>query len=472
MAAKQHHSDPQPRALPTRAAKARIKPAAKGHPQPAKAGKPRLARAANADFNADRPRPNREAKTDFKLDRPRRDADRSTSDRSRRDVEAGFKADRPRPSRAADSDFKAGKSRRNEGADFKAERRSDRPRPDSEARTGGRSDRPRPSREGNRELPRQRSGGQSRSPRYESSRSESSRYDQSAPPRSQRSLPPVEAKPAGIGYAPENAVPTSFEEADLIYGRHPVLAALEGQRSLNRIWITAKLRYDHRFHDLLGQAKANGTVIDEVEPQRLDQLTFRANHQGVVAQVAPHAYMELSDLIEQAKAASEQPVLIVADSITDPHNLGAIIRTAEALGAQGLVIPQRRAVGVTSTVVKVAAGALETFSVARVINLGRALEELKAAGFWIYGTASSGSQALPTVKFSGPVVLVVGAEGDGLSMLTQRACDSLVSIPLGGHTPSLNASVATGMALYEIFRQRWSNTLHIDTVEKEMRLKK
>ena len=472
MAAKQHHSDPQPRALPTRAAKARIKPAAKGHPQPAKAGKPRLARAANADFNADRPRPNREAKTDFKFDRPRHDADRSTSDRPRRDVEAGFKADRPRPSRTADSDFKAGKSRRNEGADFKAERRSDRPRPDSEARTGGRSDRPRPSREGNRELPRQRSGVQSHSPRYESSRSEPSRYDQSAPPRSQRSLPPVEAKPAGIGYAPENAVPTSFEEADLIYGRHPVLAALEGQRSLNRIWITAKLRYDHRFHDLLGQAKANGTVIDEVEPQRLDQLTFRANHQGVVAQVAPHAYMELSELIEQAKAASDQPVLIVADSITDPHNLGAIIRTAEALGAQGLVIPQRRAVGVTSTVVKVAAGALETFSVARVINLGRALEELKAAGFWIYGTASSGSQALPTVKFSGPVVLVVGAEGDGLSMLTQRACDSLVSIPLGGHTPSLNASVATGMALYEIFRQRWSNTLHIDTVEKEMRLKK
>jgi len=471
MAAKQHPSDPQPRALPTRAAKARVKPAAKGHPQPAKAGKPRPARAANPDFNADRPRPNREAKTDFKFDRPRRDADRSTSDRPRRDVEAGFKADRPRPSRAVDSDFKAGKPRRNEGADFKAERRSERPRPDSEARTSSRSDRPRPSREGNGELPGRRSGGQSRSSRYESSRSASSRYDQSAP-RSQRSLPPVEAKPSGTDYAPENSVPTSFEEADLIYGRHPVLAALEGQRSLNRIWITAKLRYDHRFHDLLGQAKANGTVIDEVEPQRLDQLTFRANHQGVVAQVAPHAYMELSDLIEQAKAASEQPVLIVADSITDPHNLGAIIRTAEALGAQGLVIPQRRAVGVTSTVVKVAAGALETFSVARVVNLGRALEELKAAGFWIYGTASGGSQALHTVKFSGPVVLVVGAEGDGLSMLTQRACDSLVSIPLGGNTPSLNASVATGMALYEIFRQRWSNTLHIDTVEKEMRLKK
>ncbi|XHX76889.1 MAG: 23S rRNA (guanosine(2251)-2'-O)-methyltransferase RlmB [Stenomitos frigidus ULC029] len=468
MSAKKHHSDPQLRALPTRAAKARIKPAAaKGHPQPAKAGKPRLARAADTDFNADRPRPNRDAKTDFKFDRPRRDADRSTADRPRRDGEAGFKADRPRPSRAADGDFKVGKPRRDEGVDFRAERRSDRPRPDVEARTSGRSDRQRPSREGNGDVPKRRSSGQSRS-----SRDESPRYNQSAPPRYQRSLPPVEAKPSGVDYDPAIAVPTSFEEADLIYGRHPVLAALEGQRSLNRIWITAKLRYDHRFHDLLGQAKANGTVIDEVEPQRLDQLTFRANHQGVVAQVAPHAYIELPDLIEQAKTASDQPVLIVADSITDPHNLGAIIRTAEALGAQGLVIPQRRAVGVTSTVVKVAAGALETFSVARVVNLGRALEELKAAGFWIYGTASGGSQALHTVKFSGPVVLVVGAEGDGLSMLTQRACDSLVSIPLSGHMPSLNASVATGMALYEIFRQRWSNTLHIDTVEKEMRLKK
>ncbi|MBW4578054.1 MAG: 23S rRNA (guanosine(2251)-2'-O)-methyltransferase RlmB [Tildeniella nuda ZEHNDER 1965/U140] len=335
------------------------------------------------------------------------------------------------------------------------------PKPSRELNSDYKADSPRPSRDAGTVAPNRRAG-------------HSSRYEQrSTAPRQQRSLPPVEARQQfEPGHDPAIAAPASLEEADLIYGRHPVLAALEGQRSLNRIWITAKLRYDHRFHDLLSQAKANGTVIDEVEPQRLDQLTFRANHQGVVAQVAPHAYMDLQDLIAQAKAASDQPVIIVADSITDPHNLGAIVRTAEALGAQGLVIPQRRAVGVTSTVVKVAAGALETFSVARVVNLGRALEELKTAGFWIYGTASSGSQALPTVQFSGPVVLVVGAEGDGLSMLTQRACDSLVSIPLSGNTPSLNASVAAGMALYEIFRQRWSNTLHLDTVEKAVRLKK
>jgi 23S rRNA (guanosine2251-2'-O)-methyltransferase len=255
------------------------------------------------------------------------------------------------------------------------------------------------------------------------------------------------------------------EDSDLIYGRHPVLSALENRRNLNRIWITARLRYDSRFHHLILQAKDNGAVIDEVEPKRLDQITEGANHQGIAAQIAPYAYIELPELIEQAKSLID-PVIVVADSITDPHNLGAIIRTAEAIGAQGLVIPQRRASGITSTVVKVAAGALENFPVARVVNLSRALEELKEAGFWIYGTAASGSEPLHTVNFRGPIVLVVGAEGEGLSMLTQRACDMLVSIPLQGKTPSLNASVAAGMALYEIYRQRSLNTLYLDKLQK------
>ncbi|NDJ21631.1 23S rRNA (guanosine(2251)-2'-O)-methyltransferase RlmB [Nostoc sp. B(2019)] len=257
----------------------------------------------------------------------------------------------------------------------------------------------------------------------------------------------------------------SPEESDLIYGRHPVLSALKNQRGLNRIWITTRLRYDPSFHHLLLQAKENGTVIDEVEPKRLDQITDGANHQGVVAQTAPYDYVELPDLIEQAKSLTD-PVIVVADGITDPHNLGAIIRTAEAIGAQGLVIPQRRASGITSTVIKVAAGALENFSVARVINLSRALEELKEAGFWIYGTAATGSEPLHTVNFSGPIVLVIGSEGEGLSMLTQRCCDVLVSIPLQGKTPSLNASVAAGMALYEIYRQRSLNTLYLNKVQK------
>ncbi|HEY9628275.1 MAG TPA: 23S rRNA (guanosine(2251)-2'-O)-methyltransferase RlmB [Coleofasciculaceae cyanobacterium] len=256
-------------------------------------------------------------------------------------------------------------------------------------------------------------------------------------------------------------------ETDLIYGRHSVLAALEGKRYLNRIWILSKLRYDPRFHQLLSQAKADGTVIDEVDYRRLEQMTQGASHQGIVAQVAPYAYLELGELIEQAKAASDRPVLIVADGITDPHNLGAIIRTAEALGAQGIVIPQRRAVGVTSAVAKVAAGALETFPVARVVNLSRALEELKSADFWIYGAAANASQPADTVEFSGATVLVVGSEGDGLSLLTQRGCDVLVSIPLQGNTPSLNASVATGMVLYEVYRQRRGQAHHLGGRPKE-----
>ncbi|MBN3910932.1 MAG: 23S rRNA (guanosine(2251)-2'-O)-methyltransferase RlmB [Nostoc sp. NMS1] len=263
---------------------------------------------------------------------------------------------------------------------------------------------------------------------------------------------------------PVSTQPTE-EDNDLIYGRHPVLSALQNQRNLNRIWITTRLRYDPSFHHFLLQAKENGTVIDEVEPKRLDYLTNGANHQGVAAQTAPYGYIELSDLIEQSKSVTD-PVIVVADGITDPHNLGAIIRTAEAIGAQGLVIPQRRASGITSTVMKVAAGALENFAVARVVNLGRALEELKEAGFWIYGTAASGSEPVHTVNFKGPIVLVIGSEGEGLGMLTQRSCDFLVSIPLQGKTPSLNASVAAGMALYEIYRQRSLNTVYLDKLQK------
>jgi 23S rRNA (guanosine2251-2'-O)-methyltransferase len=272
--------------------------------------------------------------------------------------------------------------------------------------------------------------------------------------------------------SPHFSVPSppikSPEDNDLIYGRHPVLSALENQRELNRIWVTTRLRYDPRFHNLLLQAKEHGTVIDEVEPRRLDHITEGANHQGIAAQIAPYSYLELPDLIAKAKSVTNDPVIVVAEGINDPHNLGAIIRTAEAIGAQGLVIPQRRAVGITSTVVKVAAGALENFAVSRVVNLGRALEELKEAGFWIYGTAATGSEHIHTVRFNGPVVLVVGSEGEGLSLLTQRACDVLVSIPLQGKTPSLNASVAAGMALYEVYRQRSLNTLYLDKLQKPL----
>lgn len=249
---------------------------------------------------------------------------------------------------------------------------------------------------------------------------------------------------------------------DLVYGRHSVLALLEGDRQINRIWILSRLRYDPRFHGLLNEAKANGSVIDEVEPRRLSQMTQGASHQGIVAQVAPYDYLELPDLIAQAKTATDQPVLVAADGITDPHNLGAIIRTAEAMGAQGLVIPQRRAVGVTSAVMKVAAGALETLPIARVVNLSRALETLKEEGFWVYGTVAGARQSLYSTSLNQPIVVVIGSESEGLGMLVQRYCDELISIPLKGKTASLNASVAAGMVLYEVFRQRHTQTWNID----------
>lgn len=243
---------------------------------------------------------------------------------------------------------------------------------------------------------------------------------------------------------------------DLIYGCYPVLAALENKQQLNRLYLNAKILHDRRFEALIAEAKANGTVIDVVDNKRLDQLTNRANHQGIVAKIAPYDYIELEDLISQAKSETENPVIIIADGINDPHNLGAIIRTAEAFSMQGLIIPQRRAVGVTSTVMKVAAGALAYFPVARVVNLNQAIASLQAAGFWIYGTIMEG-KSLHQTKFEGAIGLVIGSEEKGISPSTAKACDFLISIPMTGKTPSLNASVASAICLYEIRRQLTMN---------------
>jgi 23S rRNA (guanosine2251-2'-O)-methyltransferase len=259
------------------------------------------------------------------------------------------------------------------------------------------------------------------------------------------------SKPTATSSLSESPQPT--EENDLTYGRHAVLAVLKGDRQINRIWLTDKLLAHGQFYPLVKEAKANGTIIDEVSSLRLSQLTNGGNHQGIAAQVAPYVYWDLLDLINQAKQTPD-PVVVIADGIEDPHNLGSIIRTAEALGVQGLVIPQRRAVGVTATVMKVAAGALENLAIARVINLNQAIAKLKEAGFWIYGTTADTDQLLHQTSFNGAVGLVVGSEGKGLSQLTEKNCDQLVAIPLAGITPSLNASVAAAIALYEVFRQR------------------
>jgi 23S rRNA (guanosine2251-2'-O)-methyltransferase len=271
-------------------------------------------------------------------------------------------------------------------------------------------------------------------------------------------------QPAKFNEQAPAEIEESTEQTDYLYGKHPVLSALESGRQINRIWLLSKLRYDPQFSLLVNKAKDSGAIIDEVDPRRLSQICDGGNHQGIVAQVAPYHYLDLGELIEKAKAVNDHPVILVADSITDPQNLGSMIRTAEALGIQGMVIPQRRAVGITSVVQKVAAGALEHLPVARVTNLSRALQELKEAGFWIYGTTATATTNIHDVKFDGPVVIVVGAEGEGLSLLTENTCDFLVSIPLTGKTASLNAATAAAMSLYEIQRQRWSNMIRLSAI--------
>jgi 23S rRNA (guanosine2251-2'-O)-methyltransferase len=262
----------------------------------------------------------------------------------------------------------------------------------------------------------------------------------------------------------QETTPNPPEDLDLVYGKHSVLSLLNSDRQINRIWVTEKLHYDPRFYSLLTAAKSRGTIIDEVEMLRLSQITNNGNHQGIAAQVSPYVYTELEDLITKAKSQKEAPVIVILDGINDPQNLGAIIRSTEALGAQGVIIPQRRAAGITSAVVKAAAGALEHLSVARVVNLSRALEQLKEAGFWIYGTVADQGQPLEAIDSKGPIGLVIGSEGKGLSLLTQRYCDVLVSIPLLGKTPSLNASVATAIALYEVNRQRSMDKVYLESV--------
>jgi 23S rRNA (guanosine2251-2'-O)-methyltransferase len=249
------------------------------------------------------------------------------------------------------------------------------------------------------------------------------------------------------------------QPSDLVWGRHAALAVLESGRPVHRIWCTAELRFSPRFLQLLREAKSSGVLVEEVTWARLGQLTGGAVHQGIVLQSAAADTLDLTSLIEGCSGVGEPPLLMALDGITDPHNLGAIARSAEALGAHGLVLPQRRSAGLTGSVAKVAAGALEHLPVARVVNLNRALDTLKQEGYRVVGLAAEGSVTLEEADLDGPLVIVTGSEGDGLSMLTRKHCDQLVRIPLRGATPSLNASVATALLLFEVARRGWMKGL-------------
>ncbi len=237
---------------------------------------------------------------------------------------------------------------------------------------------------------------------------------------------------------------------DWIWGKHSVYETLTSERAINRIWCTSEIFSSDKFYILLKDIKSKGVLIEEVSWNRLTQLTYGASHQGVALQLASSKTISLEQLIEYSKNNCANPIILALDGITDPHNLGAIIRSAEAFDCKGIIIPQRRSAGLTGTVAKVAAGALEHLQVSRVVNLNRALEELKKNGFLIVGLSGDGQLSISNFLEKAPMVVIVGSEDKGISLLTQKKCDFLLNIPLKGKTSSLNASVAAAISLFQL----------------------
>lgn len=240
---------------------------------------------------------------------------------------------------------------------------------------------------------------------------------------------------------------------DLIIGRNAVIEALKSDRTIECVYVS-KGDLEGSIKVALGLAKDRGVVIKEADRRKLDTMCDRLNHQGIVARVTPFKYCEVNDILEDAKRKEQQPFIVILDEIEDPHNLGSIIRTAELCGVHGIIIPKRRNVGVTSTVYKCSAGAIEHMKIAKVTNINTTIDMLKEQGIWIYGADIDGKDYSYNTDFSGPCALIIGSEGKGISNLTLKKCDLLVKIPMIGKINSLNASVAGGIMMYEVLKGR------------------
>lgn len=240
---------------------------------------------------------------------------------------------------------------------------------------------------------------------------------------------------------------------DLIIGRNAVIEALKSDRTIECVYVS-KGDLEGSIKVALGLAKDRGVVIKEADRRKLDTMCDGLNHQGIVARVTPFKYCEVNDILEDAKRKEQQPFIVILDEIEDPHNLGSIIRTAELCGVHGIIIPKRRNVGVTSTVYKCSAGAIEHMKIAKVTNINATIDMLKEQGIWIYGADIDGKDYSYNTDFSGPCALIIGSEGKGISNLTLKKCDLLVKIPMIGKINSLNASVAGGIMMYEVLKGR------------------
>ena len=243
------------------------------------------------------------------------------------------------------------------------------------------------------------------------------------------------------------------ESGSKVEGRNAVIELLKSDREINKVFI-AKGDRQGSISDIIKLCKERGIVFQEVDRAKLDDLTETNHHQGVIAFASPIEYKEISDILEIAKERGEEPFIVIADEIEDPHNLGALIRTAEIAGCHGLIIPKRRSCQVTEVVSKVACGATEHLAIARVGNINDAIEELKQSGVWVYGTDGSADKLYYEEDLTGPVAIVIGSEGRGMNKLTMKNCDVLLKIPMKGHITSLNASVSGGIVIFEAVRQR------------------
>ncbi|KRE93860.1 RNA methyltransferase [Paenibacillus sp. Soil766] len=242
-------------------------------------------------------------------------------------------------------------------------------------------------------------------------------------------------------------------DEDIIGGKHSVLEALRAGRTINKIWI-AEGAQKQFAGPIVAEAKNLGIIVQFTDKRKLDQMAEGLQHQGVVAQVAAYAYVEVEDILAKAKALGQEPFILILDEIEDPHNLGSILRTADCTGVHGVIIPKRRSVGLTATVSKTSAGAVEYVPVARVTNIAQTIEQLKEQGVWVAGTDVTAAQDVYRANFTIPIALVIGNEGKGVGRLIKERCDFLVKLPMAGHVNSLNASVAAGVLMYEVVRQR------------------
>ncbi|MDD2534795.1 MAG: 23S rRNA (guanosine(2251)-2'-O)-methyltransferase RlmB [Eubacteriales bacterium] len=387
------------------------------------------------------------------MDRPKRPESGSDNNRPRGNFRPTRSSDsRSNDSRGASSSLRSNSPR---GNDSRSDSRSSDPRSSARPATGrpDRGDRPsapgRPSVTGRPTGPRPQ--GTARPTPGAGRPQFASRPDRPMRP----DFPSAVQATSELFSAVAQQAPAESGSPDRLEGRNPIQEAIKAGRAINKIWVAKREgKPEPLLSRLIAQAKEAGAIVMEVDRRVLDQMSETHGHQGIIAQVAAHEYVELEDLLSQIRERGEKPFLVLLDDLQESYNLGSILRIADAAGVHGVIIPERRSVGLDSAVAKASAGAIEHVPVARVGNLTQVILQLKEEGFWVAGTDSEGTVDYHKADWTGPLVIVVGSEGDGIGQQMKKHCDFLVSIPMHGQVNSLNAAVAAGIVIFEAAAHR------------------